>query len=229
MDSWLLAHEPELKGAVHVFVDIGQKYKAKESAASHALAQELDSDWEPVEGPNLGQYEHSTGIIPFRNAQMLLLAGLYGEKIYFGVIADEINSDKSMEFVTAIQETMNISHRAQYWTHGKNYKILTPFREYTKSDLVRRFLANGGSLEKLLTSVSCYDAGNHHCGRCASCFKRWVALTNATGVDNWRAWDFVAHPYDWKSQPEWADKMTAYSEQRASELVSAFAIARGEK
>lgn len=227
MDSWLLAHEPELAGAVHVFVDIGQKYVDKEMRAAMLLANELGATFEYVDGPDLAQYEHSTGIIPFRNAQMLLLAGLYGEEIYFGVIADEINSDKSPEFVAAIQETMNISHRAQYWTHGKNYKILTPFREHTKSDLVRRYLANGGSLDKLLTSVSCYDAGEHHCGRCASCFKRWVALVNATEADHWEDWGFVQHPYTWKTQEEWTTKMQEYNAQRALELKTAFCISRG--
>jgi 7-cyano-7-deazaguanine synthase in queuosine biosynthesis len=225
MDSWLLAHEPELAGAIHLFVDIGQKYTSKERTASADLAFELGATWERVQGPNLGQYEHSTGIIPFRNAQMLLLAGLYGEEIYFGVIADEINSDKSPEFVQAIQDTMNISHRAQYWTHGKNYKILTPFRQYTKSELVRRFLANGGSLDRLLTSVSCYDAGDQHCGRCPSCFKRWVALVNATNQDNWEQWGFVQHPYTWKSRGEWYTKMKDYSEERAGEIFGAFVTA----
>jgi 7-cyano-7-deazaguanine synthase in queuosine biosynthesis len=225
MDSWLLAHEPELAGATHVFVNIGQKYENKELNASRDLAEELNANFEFVGGPDLGQYEHSTGIIPFRNAQMLLLAGLYGEEIYFGVIADEINSDKSPEFVAAIQETMNISHRAQYWTHGKNYSIKTPFRQYTKSELVRRFLANGGSLQRLLTSVSCYDAGRHHCGRCASCFKRWVALVNATKQDDWLAWGFVQHPYTWKTRDEWHNKMIDYSEQRAAELYGALVIA----
>lgn len=228
MDSWLLAHEPELQGAIHVFVNIGQKYVGKEWNAAHNLATELGAQFEHVDGPDLAQYEHSTGIIPFRNAQMILLAALYGEEIYFGVIADEINSDKSPEFVDAMQSVLNISHRAQYWTHGKNYNIKTPFRNYTKSDLVRRFLDNGGNLNRLLTSVSCYDAGEHHCGRCASCFKRWVALTNATTIDEWRDWGFVEHPYTWKSQPEWHDKMMEYSEQRAGELVSAFAIAQGK-
>ena len=225
MDSWLLAHEPELKGAIHVFVDIGQKYSVKEQAAAEYLAATLGAIFEYVEGPDLGQYEHSSGIIPFRNAQMLLLAGLYGQKIYFGVIADEINSDKSPEFVAAIQETMNISHRAQYWTEGKTYEILTPFRQYTKSDLVKRFLTNGGSIDKLLTSVSCYDAGDKHCGRCASCFKRWVALVNAFGFNHWKLWGFVQDPYTWKPQLEWRAKMEDYSEQRASELQTAFNIA----
>lgn len=225
MDSWLLAHEPQLEGAIHVFVDINQKYVDKEMRSAMMLAEELNATFEYVEGPDLGQYEHSTGIIPFRNAQMIMLAALYGEEIYFGVIADEINSDKSVEFVDAIRSVLNISHRAQYWTHGKNYEILTPFRQHTKSDLVRRFIANGGSIEKLLTSVSCYDAHDQHCGRCASCFKRWVALVNALRCDFWQEWGFVNHPFLWKPQAEWEEKMKDYSPQRAEELRSAFAIA----
>ncbi len=226
MDSWLLAHEPELAGAVHVFVDIEQKYASKEYRSAVTLAKELGTTLEVVQGPDLAQYEHSTGIIPFRNAQMILLGALYGEKIYFGVIADEINSDKSIEFVEAMQSVLNISHRPQYWTHGKHYEILTPFRSYTKSDLVRRYLANGGLIGKLLTSVSCYDGGEYHCGRCASCFKRWVALTNALGKDNWQDWGFISHPYKWKSVNEWQQKMQDYSDQRARELNSAFHLAR---
>lgn len=225
MDSWLLAHEPELKGAVHLFVDIGQKYQGKEFNAAHSLAKAIGADFEYVDGPDLAQYEHSTGIIPFRNAQMILLAGLYGEEIYFGVIADEINSDKSPEFVEAIQSTMNISHRAQYWTHGKNYNILTPFRDTTKSDLVRRFILNGGSMQKLLTSVSCYDAGEQHCGRCASCSKRWIALVNALGVDNWKEWGFAQHPYTWKTSVEWWASCKNYSVNRSNEVLSALKIA----
>ena len=226
MDSFLLAHEPELQGAKHVFVNIGQNYLAKERTAAKLVAQSCNAEFIEVVTNQIAKYEHESGIIPLRNAEMLLCAAQHGEQIYFGVIADEINSDKSVEFVAAIQDTMNISHRAQYWTEGKTYQILTPFREFTKSELVRRYLANGGSLEKLLTSVSCYDAGAHHCGRCASCFKRWVALVNATQVDNWQAWGFVEHPYTWKSAQEWAEKMKGYTMQRADELSGAFVTAR---
>lgn len=225
MDSWLLAHEPELKGAIHVFVNIGQKYAHKEEDASYSLANELRAVYKIVDGPNLAKYEHSTGIIPFRNAQMLMLAALYGEQIYFGVIADEINSDKSEEFVVAMESVLNISHQPQYWTEGKRFEIRTPFRQFTKTQLVQRYHDNGGSLPKLLTSVSCYDAGNKHCGRCASCFKRWVALVNVSRRNDWQEWGFVSNPYTWKSEADWNEKMKAYSGQRASEILDAFATA----
>lgn len=225
MDSYLLAYELRSKDVIHVFVDIGQKYLHKEKASASALAYEVDANFEIVVGPNIAQYEHHTGIIPFRNAQMIMLAALYGQQIYFGVIADEINSDKSPEFCSAMESVLDISHRKQYWTHGKKYQILTPFRHYTKSNLVRRFLANGGDLGKLLTSVSCYDAGDKHCGRCASCFKRWVALVNATNTDNWVNWGFEKHPYSWQTPAVWQERFKTYSEDRSTEILSAFAVA----
>lgn len=225
MDSFLLAHEPELKGAAHVFVNIGQKYLAKERTSAKLVANSCGAEFIEVITNQIAKYEHESGIIPLRNAEMLLCAAQHGEQIYFGVIADEINSDKSPEFVAAIQETMNISHKAQYWTEGKQFQILTPFREFTKTQLVQRYHDNGGSLPKLLTSVSCYDAGSHHCGRCASCFKRWVALTNVSRYNGWREWGFYQDPMDWKSQDEWAEKLPAYSQSRQQEVSSAFAIA----
>lgn len=225
MDSFLLAHEPELKGAAHVFVNIGQKYLEKERTSAKLVANSCGAEFIEVVTNQIAKYEHESGIIPLRNAEMLLCAAQHGEQIYFGVIADEINSDKSPEFVAAIQETMNISHKAQYWTEGKQFQILTPFRNFTKTQLVQRYHDNGGSLPKLLTSVSCYDAGSHHCGRCASCFKRWVALTNVSRYNGWREWGFYQDPMDWKSREEWAEKLPAYSQSRQQEVSSAFAIA----
>jgi hypothetical protein len=70
--------------------------------------------------------------------------------------------------------------------------------------------------------VSCYDAGDKHCGRCASCFKRWVALVNATNLDNWNQWGFAQHPYTWKTKDEWYNKMRDYTDERAGEIYGAF-------
>ena len=41
MDSFLLACEPLLAGAVHVFVDIGQKYVAKERKSAQFVAKHV--------------------------------------------------------------------------------------------------------------------------------------------------------------------------------------------
>ena len=224
MDSFLLAHQPEVLGATHVFVDIGQSYKAKEWLSAARVARSCGSPFVRVQGPDLAKHEHFTGIIPFRNAQMILLAALHGEEIYFGVIADEINSDKSVEFCKAMEDTLNISHRKQYWTKGKQFSIRTPFREQTKSDLLRQYIANGGTIETALTTVSCYDGGALHCGCCASCFKRWVALTNVVGRSAWQEWGFIHDPQLWHTREYWQGKMAEYADRRGEEIKSAFEL-----
>lgn len=228
MDSFLLACEPKLRRGLHVFVDIGQKYLQKERKAAAFIAKEVGATFVEMKTAQLAEYEHSSGIIPFRNAEMILCAAQHGTQIYLGVIADEINSDKSLEFCEAMENVLNISHRKQYWTEGKQYAICTPFRQFSKTQLVQKYLSAGYPLSFLLKSVSCYDGGNLHCGSCASCFKRWVALVNATRVDHAVDWGFVQHPYEWKSQSHWANVISGYSETRATEIVNAFAIARGK-
>jgi 7-cyano-7-deazaguanine synthase len=222
MDSFLLAHEPQLQGAVHVFVDVGQKYLHKEANAALRIATEMNAPFYHIKTAQLAKFEHSTGIIPFRNAEMLLCAAQYGTELYLGVIADEINSDKSVEFCSAMERVLNISHRAQYWTEGKTYYINTPFRMISKSALANRFLHNGGQLKDLLNTVSCYSGTENHCGQCASCFKRWVALTNAMGRNDWKYWGFDNNPYEWKTLEQWDGLLEAYTLDRASEILSAF-------
>lgn len=230
MDSYLLGMQPELAGAVHVFVDVGQAYAAKELAAFYRVAAWCNcSDVAVVETNAMAMHEHKpTGIIPFRNAELILCAAQHGEAIYMGVIADEVNSDKSPEFMQAMEAVLNISHRGQYWTEGRTFELRTPFRNTTKSDLVRQYLDAGHSAPRLYQTVSCYDGGRLHCGRCSSCFKRWVALTNALDRDAaMYAHPFEQHPGTWHSAAYWAEKMAdpAYSEQRRNEVKSALAIA----
>lgn len=227
MDSFLLAHEPELDGAVHVFVDVGQAYLDKELDAARYVADTTLSELIVVRAANLCAHEHKpTGIIPFRNAELILCAAQYAEAIYLGIIADEVNSDKSPEFLAAMTDVLNISHRGQYWTEGRTFELRTPFREYTKTQLVQRYLGRGGSMGHLLRSVSCYDGGEYHCGRCSSCFKRWVALTNALGYDAEDVQRFEEHPGMHRGRKYWAEKLASYPPNRLAEVMRAYDIAQ---
>lgn len=227
MDSYLLAHTPELAGAVHVFVDVGQAYRLKEIAAAGRVAESAGAELHVVKAANLAAFEHKpTGIIPFRNAELILCAAQYGEAIYLGVIADEVNSDKSPEFLAAMTAVLDISHRGQYWTEGRRFDLRTPFREHTKSQLVAEYLNRGGNVPDLLATVSCYDGGDTHCGACSSCFKRWVALTNAFGYDGTQIQTYRKHPGQHKGLAYWREKLASYPPSRAAEVEAAYAIAR---
>lgn len=224
MDTFLLAHHLKKNGveAEHVFVDVGQSYAQKEEAAAMFVAATVGAPFHRCPGAQLARHEHPTGIIPFRNAELILNAAQYGDDIYMGVIADEINSDKSVEFVHAMEEVLNVSHRAQYWTEGRSFRIHTPLREHSKTRLVAWYLDDGGYAQALLRTVSCYDGGGKHCGRCPSCFKRWAALiNNDVPMDG----HFAANPATWYTPAEWAARLATYPQGRAAEVLRALAAA----
>jgi 7-cyano-7-deazaguanine synthase len=226
MDSMLLAQTVQTRGAIHLFVDIGQKYLEKELGAAQLVAEQAGAIFIAEKTMQLARFEHETGIIPFRNAEMILCAAQYGTDIYLGVIADEVNSDKSVEFCAAMEAVLNISHKKQYWTEGKQFRVLTPLREFTKSQLIADYLQHGGSLPSLLKTVSCYSPSETHCGQCASCFKRWVALTNALQTDaaGEDCEPYLVHPARHREIGYWRQKLHGYPVNRLLEVESAYAI-----
>ena len=161
-----------------VFVDLGQKYAGKEWTAVTTLVNHHDIPLHRVELGRLGRFELNNGIIPFRNAHLALAAAHFGDRIIFGVLKDEINSDKSPEFFDAIKQVMDISHRKQYWTEGRTFTVESPIRHLTKSQLIKEYLDKGHSTVPLLKTVSCYSPTDLPCARCPSCFKRHVAFIN---------------------------------------------------
>jgi len=225
MDTFLMAHLcPTLAGATHLFVDVGQKYMAKELVAATASARSCGAKLETVTLQNLGVYEHASGIIPFRNAELILAAAQYGDDIYLAVLAGEINSDKSPEFFKAMQDVLNISHRPQYWTAGRHFNICTPVANFTKSQLVAAYLALGKPVMDLLNTVSCYSPTLKHCGACPSCFKRWVALVN-NNIDHQCHFDH--NPANWLSYEEWKVKLRDYNDDRRLEVAGALFREKG--
>ena len=206
--------------AVNVFVNIAQKYVIKEALALKNLMQKIP-DFDVIEhaGSLIGPLEdEKSGIIPNRNAELILSAAQYGEDIYFGVIKDEINSDKSPEFITAMEDVLNISNRKQYWTDGKAFRILTPTKEYNKTDLIKMYLDKGGLVEHLELTVSCYSDTEHHCGDCPSCFKRWIAFKN-----NDIPFVTINDPMDFAHKHGIIEKCTdgTYADGRANEIITA--------
>lgn len=188
MDSFLAWALFE-QDALNVLVNIGHKYFAREKQAledvARAVAESPGDKLPPfsravVDGAPIGKYETPSGIIPLRNAELILRAAQMGNIIVLGVLADEVNSDKSREFFSVMEDLLNICNRRQYWNldYAPVYTVRSPLRTYTKTELVAMYIARGYPVAPLLATVSCYAGTELHCGRCASCFKRWVALRN---------------------------------------------------
>src|ERR1044072_5608103 len=114
MDSYMV-YRLFANGAKNLFVSIGHAYEQKEIDALDALAA-VDPwfGYTKVTGASIGKYELAdSGIIPLRNAELILNAAQYGNVIFLGVLKDELNSDKSPEFMSAMQTVLDISWRPQ--------------------------------------------------------------------------------------------------------------------
>lgn len=193
LDSYL-AWKLIVPQSSNVYVTIGHRYQGDELSALRAI-RSLDRTftWITVEGPSIGHLETPSGIIPCRNALLLLTAaahiasepGVAKATLWLGALAGEINSDKSEEFCRALSHTLNVSWRQQYWTEGVWFRVDSPVRHLTKAQLIRQYCQAGHDPVVLGASRSCYTPGlgPAHCGRCPACFKRWVAFRAAAVPD----------------------------------------------
>lgn len=127
---------------------------------------------------NLKCFERDDLIVPNRNAHLVMLAANYGETIYIGAVSGDRSTDKDHKFCRLMENLLNHMNQEQHWTNERKFKVLIPFKNKTKTQLVKEYLAAGGSKNALLESYSCYKGANRPCGICKPCFRKWVALTN---------------------------------------------------
>ena len=211
------------RGAINLFVDIGHEYKAKELEALENLKEAAPGfDYIVQAGAPIGPFELTdSSIIPYRNAELILTAAQFGTEIWLGVVADEINSDKSPKFFTAMEAVLDVSYLGQYWNDGvgKTHSIRSPIRAHSKAQLVSRYLGEGNPPGLLDLTVSCYSgAGGKQCGACPSCFKRWVAM-ELNGLSE----EYDDDPVEWAHAQGIIIKAQdgTYAEQRSKEILKA--------
>ena len=210
-----------------VFVSVKQKYEKKESTSAANLASRMGIEHVKMQGGHIANFEHSSGIIPFRNAELILNAAQYGDDLYLGVLKDEVNSDKSEEFLSAMVQVLDISHTAQYWTKGRKFRIHTPLKQATKTEHLANVYANGSQKDWLavLNTVSCYSDTKTHCGACPSCFKRWVALAIVTG--KLQVEEYATSPWLYMTEEQVMSK--TWSHDRKNEVLLALSLAKSKK
>lgn len=124
---------------------------------------------------NFKELEEEDAVIPNRNAHLILLGANYGEKIYVCSVGGDTHRDNSEKFFNLMKKLLNY---IQMNNKKCNYKVLYPFLDVTKTELVKMFLEKGGEAKDLLYSYSCYTGNNKHCGECEPCIRKFVALVN---------------------------------------------------
>ncbi len=123
--------------------------------------------------------------VPARNIIFLSLALAYAEaygidRIFIGVNAIDYSGypDCRPEFIRAFNRVIKVGTKAG--VEGRPVKVMAPFVNLTKADIIRIGTSLGVPYE---LTWSCYAGGERPCGRCDSCRLRAKGFREA-GIDD---------------------------------------------
>ena len=176
-------HDKEIKasqdvakyyGVEHLYLDLEKIFQYSEcSLLAHSdkdIPQEAYSEQiKKTDGTPVSTY------VPFRNGLFLSSAASIAlskgcEVIYYGAHSDDAAGsaypDCSDEFNKAINEAI-------YLGSGKQLKVVAPFINKTKSEVVKMGLDLKVPYEY---TWSCYEGGDKPCGKCGTCIDRAEAF-----------------------------------------------------
>lgn len=176
MDSsilWLLEGKNN-PNAIAVFTIYGQRYWFKELKSVISVTKDSEEKLITYNYPWYfkGDWKH---IIPARNLLLLSLAtkhiSLEGN-IHFAALngesSEEIGDKSKVFFDTFVQVAGSLE--------GKTVNIVD-CKQYTKNQLLRRFLDEGGEPEVIVNTITCFSSDSDKgCGKCQACARKWIAL-----------------------------------------------------
>lgn len=181
IDSLVAFNYAEHKGynAIPVFVDVGQPYVEPERELCRKFfGDKLVEFKADMCNPSFGNLPTvNSQEIYGRNLMLALFGAIVANRVWIAALETEMNqtavADKRPEFFSAASSILTlIFHNKQ-----KKTTVETPFEEMTKSDVVKLGIELGLK-EAIVESRSCYDPHHHSCGKCSTCFKRWVSMVN---------------------------------------------------
>ena len=180
MDSVIFDHL--LQPDILLYLPTGSKYEDIETKKMLDLTSKGYVDGSKLvvlpDVLNLSKFERDDAIVPNRNAFLLLFASLYGETLILGSVQGDRSYDKDEIFYDKMEALLNHMWQEQHWTEEKSFKVMSPYKNTTKTQLIKDYLADDGKPEILLESYSCYEGKEELCGWCKPCFRKWVSLHN---------------------------------------------------
>lgn len=168
MDSWLI--DKLWKPDIRLYVDMNTRYSKEEIARlpDDVVVEKLD----------LSKWEREDKIIPLRNMYLIGIATNYGNEVCLGATAGDRVLDKSPMFAELYEDLLGYLYQEQHWTEKRMIRINLDFKPYTKTELLRQYIAQGGSISDALnSSFSCYaPVDGHECWHCKPCFRKFIAF-----------------------------------------------------
>ena len=170
LDSWLIdkVWKPDKK----IYIDMGTEYSEIEKSR-------LPSDV-IIASFSLKQFELKNSIIPLRNLYLCLLAcnltGFEDVEICLGALNGDRVNDKSKKFAELLNPLLEYLYENQKSQPGRRAKLVMPFKDYSKRELLTEYVNNGGTLEEAFESTfSCYHpVHGKPCMSCKACFRKAI-------------------------------------------------------
>ena len=172
IDSFVAYHF--LKFPPTVYFDLKNRYSKKEIQVIQSLIPQTIID----NSLNLSDIEKDSGYIPYRNLFLAMMASSkYSDNVVIAGLQDDVVSDKNEEIFKQFSEMLSILEK-------RSIQVVSPFWQMTKSEVVKWFLIQyPEKVNELLSTISCYSSNSEstYCGKCSSCFRKWIAL-RANGI-----------------------------------------------
>ncbi len=132
-----------------------------------------------------GHYEEEnmkSTVVPFRNGIMMAYAISIAEEMNFDNVALGNHSGDHAIYPDCRTSFVKAMHDAGVEGTYNNIGIVTPFTDFTKSDIVETGQHYG--LEDIMAGTwSCYKGDEIHCGKCGTCVERQEAFFDGETVD----------------------------------------------
>lgn len=162
-------------GVERLTLDLGELFKESDCSLLEGSDKEISHEdySEQVKKTN-GQPVDT--YVPFRNGLFLSSAAAIAlshgcSEIYYGAHADDgagsAYPDTSSDFNRAISEAIHLGS-------GKELKVIAPFIDKTKADVVAAGIEAGTPFE---LTWSCYEGRDKACGLCGTCRDRLLAFS----------------------------------------------------
>jgi len=220
---------------IPLYVNLGHRYQEQElevvAKTEPRCRVEMAID-------QLGLWEESDAHIFGRNAFLCLVAAKWlppgkDGTVVLSVQMDETSiPDRTPEFVGAIGSLLETLRP------GVVTRVMSPWWGRDKTEMVKWYLENGGDVERLKATHSCYkpvakrfrhaDGESYvtsetmlQCGDCPACFRRAVAFGLNNVVEQ-----YATDPFRTETAEEYRRRALAgeYSEQRCHRILTAMGI-----
>ncbi len=129
----------------------------------------------------------SNEIVPMRNLFFVMIGAYYGSHVMLGATAGDTTNDKDYEFADKTNEVLrhifsNPNKNPSTIMGSKGFTVSLPYKDKTKSQIVKEYIDAKFSIRELVNTRSCYSSGEKECGVCRSCLRKFVAFAS-NGID----------------------------------------------